>query len=66
MKLTVLIERRQSGPLSAYVVQEHQRGSNLLRGHQISDVNSAKLKAQNRIAQDTGQLVEITWEGVQE
>jgi hypothetical protein len=66
MKLTVLIDRHNSGLLFAYVVQEGQRGTNLIKGRQISNLDTAKLEVQKRLAEDTGQLVEITWEGVQE
>ena len=66
MKLTVLIERHDSGLLFAHVVQEGQRGTNLLKGRQVRELDTAKLHVQDQLAEDTGQLVEITWEGVSE
>ena len=64
MKLTVLIEREPSGVLRAYVVQEGQRGANLLR--RCTKLDTAKRQAQDRVQKDTGHWVEITWQGVQE
>ena len=66
MKLTVLIEREKSGLLKAYVIQEGQKGANLLKPGRCSDIQGAKLRIQQRLSEDTGQWVEITWEGVQE
>jgi hypothetical protein len=64
MKLTVLIERNESGLLKAYVVQEGQRGANLIP--RCTKLDTAKCRATDRLIQDIGQFVEITWEGVQE
>jgi hypothetical protein len=52
MKLTVLIERTESGLLKAYVVQEGQRGANLLR--RCTKLDTAKRQAQDRVQKDTG------------
>jgi hypothetical protein len=65
MKLTVLIERAESGLLKAWVIQKGQKGSQLLKG-QISKLDTAKLQVQRNLQADTGHWVEITWEGVQE
>jgi hypothetical protein len=44
MTLTVEIVRKLNGQLSAYVLQQGKRGSNLLSGQSISNVETARLR----------------------
>lgn len=63
--LTVLIEREFGGLLKAHVIQEGQKGSNLLR-YRIKDLNTAKLRIQDILNRDALQPVKIKWQGAQE
>lgn len=63
-KLTVLIER-DLGLLQAWVIQEGQKGSNLL-AHRLKNLQAAKLEIQKVLNRDARQPVEIEWTGVKE